>query len=165
MKLRNVVIAGAVAALAIPFVAYGSWSKSSATDIQKQADMFQIEKIEKSWHRATSTKNLDLMMSFWSKNAVFTFSGATYRGKSQLRAFFSKIGPFQPQNDWISDTPAYKIKVTVHGSKGTLYFECHYLDYATKQLKSWGGINLNVQKIKGQWLAVNGQGSTPVLKP
>ena len=38
-----------------------------------------------------------------------------------------------PQNHWQADTPSYKIKATVNGDKGTLYFECHYIDIEDEQ--------------------------------
>ena len=82
--------------------------------------MRQIENIERTWHKAASKKNLDLMMSIWAPNATMTIGGKTYTGKPAIRALLAKAGPFQPQNHWISDTAAYKIRVTVNGSKGTL---------------------------------------------
>ena len=36
----------------------------------------------------------------------------------------------------MSDTPAYKIRITASGDKGTLYFECHYVDVKTQKVVS-----------------------------
>ena len=36
---------------------------------QKKADMLAIEQIEKTWHQASSTHDVDLMMTIWSDNA------------------------------------------------------------------------------------------------
>src|SRR5205807_10068714 len=86
---------------------------------QKKADILAIEHIEKTWHQASSTHDVDLMMTIWSDNATATLGGQTYTGKAQIREFFAtKAGPFQPQNHWVSETPAYKIRVTVDGDKG-----------------------------------------------
>ena len=111
--------------------AYGARKRISGPSTDKQAALYQIERIEKTWHKAASLKNLDLMMSIWAPNATSTVGGSTVTGKAAIRAVFAKAGPFQPQNHWISDTPAYKIRATVNGNRGTLYFECHYIDVDT----------------------------------
>ena len=164
MSARNLVIAAALVALAAPFAAYGSWSTSSGPSLQKTADLYAIEQIEKTWHRATSKKNLDLMMTLWAPNATTVIGGKTYTGKKQIRAVLAKAGPFQ-DNNWVSDTPAYKMRVTVNGNKGTLYFECHYLDTETRTVAAVVGADQEVRKINGKWLITEMIPSTPTLKP
>ena len=51
------------------------------------------------------------------------------------------------------------------GSKGTLYFECHYIDVTTGKVAAVVGADQNVQKINGKWLIVSSAGATPVLAP
>jgi ketosteroid isomerase-like protein len=141
---------------------------ASSTDpsVQKDADMFQIEQIEQKWHEATSHHDLNLMMSLWAPGAVFNIGTATYTGKAQIRNFFAKTNPaFSPENHWESDTPTYKIKVTVNGDKGTLYFECHYIDPKTAKVVKVVGVNHQVQKINGKWLIVDSAGANAVLSP
>ena len=36
-------------------------------------------------------------------------------------------------NNWISETPIYKVRITVNGDRGTLYFECHYVNPEDEQ--------------------------------
>ena len=98
-------------------------------------------------------------------NASFTIDGKTYTGKAEIRKLLSGAGPFQPQNHWLSDTPAYKIRTTVNGDKGTLYFECHYIDSDTKQVVAVVGADQDVQKIDGKWLITNGTAASPTLAP
>jgi ketosteroid isomerase-like protein len=142
----------------------GSSTEEAAN--QRQASMFQIDQIESDWHRASSTKNLNLMMSLWAPDATFNIGTDVLTGKAEIRKFFeTKAGPFQPQNHWLSDTPAYKIRVTVNGDKGTLYFECHYIDYKTGKVASVVGADQNVQKIDGKWLIVSSAAATPTLTP
>ena len=74
-------------------------------------------------------------------------------------------GPFQPQNHWVSDTPAYKIRTTVNGDKGTLYFECHYVDVKTGKVASVVGADQDVQKIDGKWLITSSSPRRPTLGP
>ncbi len=136
------------------------------SDLQIKADTYDIEQIEVTWHKASSTKNVDLMMSVWADNATFTVGAKTYTGNDQIREFFAtQAGPFKPENTWVSETPAYKIRVTVDGDKGTLYFECHYVDVATKQVKSVVGADQAVARIGGKWLITNSVSASPELAP
>ena len=63
-----------------------------------------------------------------------TNGGKTYTGKKAIRIVLGKSAPFQAVNPWVSDTPAYKTRVTVTGNKGTIYFECHYIDVDTSKV-------------------------------
>jgi hypothetical protein len=159
-------IAGALAA-GLVFAGTGYAAKHSGRDLslQRQADTLQIENIERTWHKAASKKNLDLMMTIWAPNATMTIGGQTYTGKQAIRALLAKAGPFQPQNHWISDTAAYKIRVTVNGSKGTLYFECHYLDLGTQKVAAVVAADQEVRKINGRWLITDLTASSATLSP
>jgi len=151
--------------LALSLAGCGSSNKTSAADqrVQQQADYYQIDQIEKTWHRAASTHNIDLMMTLWAPDATFNIATKTLRGKAQIRAFFTTAGPFVPDHHWVSDTPAYKIRITASGDKGTLYFECHYIDIKTQKVKSVAGADQTVQKINGKWLITTSAGATPTL--
>jgi hypothetical protein len=116
------------------------------------------------WHKAASSKDLNLMLSLWADDAVFTIGGQTYVGKDQIRTFFAtKSAPFQPGNTWVSDTPAYKIQATVNGDKGTLYFECDYIEAATKTVKNVVSANQDVARINGTWVITRSTGATATL--
>jgi hypothetical protein len=143
------------------FAAPGSNAPGKAA--LKQVSLYQIEKIEKTWHRAASTKNLDLMMSIWAPNATMTIGGKTFTGAQEIRDVFAKAAPFQPENHWVSDTPAYKLRTTVNGDKGTLYFECHYVDVVTGKVASVVGADQEVRKIKGKWLITDLTASSVAL--
>ena len=163
--MRVLLIGGAIAAVVASLAACGG-SKSGSADqaqAQKQADLYQIDQVEQTWHRAASTHSLDLMMSIWAPNATFTINGTTYTGKAAIRKFFEGAGPFQPQNHWVSDTPAYKIRTTVNGDKGTLYFQCHYVDVKTQKLQAVVGADQDMKKIDGKWLIANSVASSPTL--
>ena len=165
MRLRTAVAGTTLAALVVAGAGYGSWSSASGPSVQQRADMYSIDQIEATWHRAASRKNLDLMMTLWAPNATFTLGGKTYKGKPAIREVLSKAGPFQPQNHWISETPAYKIRTTVSGNSGTLYFECHYVDVDTGKVAAVVGADQDVRKIKGKWLITKLIGSSPTLTP
>jgi ketosteroid isomerase-like protein len=166
-KMLRLLIVGVAAAVSLSAACGSSAGPTTASaNVQKLADIYSIEQIEVMWHRASSTKDLDLMMSLWADNATFTAAGQVYSGKQQIRDFFAtKAAPFKPENVWVSETPAYKIRVTVDGDKGTLYFECHYVDVPTRQVKSVVGADQNVARINGHWLITTSVAATPTFSP
>ena len=142
-------------ALAVALAGCGGSGKKSASgpDVQRQADLYAIDQIERTWHKASSMKDVNLMMTIWADDATFTTSSKTYSGKAEIRAFFeSQAAPFKPGNDWVSDTPAYKVKATVDGDKGTLYFECDYIDVPTKKVQVVVSADQQVVRVNGTWL-------------
>jgi ketosteroid isomerase-like protein len=144
----------------------GHSAKTTAADAQvrKQADFYQLEEVEKTWHKASSTHDVDLMMSLWAPDATFNIGPETLSGKAEIRDFFAHTsGAFKPGNQWVSETPAYKLRVTVDGDKGTLYFECHYVDVKTGKIASVVGADQNMQKIGGKWLITSSAASAPAL--
>jgi ketosteroid isomerase-like protein len=167
--MRKVLAGAVLAALAMSLAACGGSSTSSASGAlaQREADKLALYDIEREWHKASSTKNVDLMMSLWAPGATFTIGpGQTLTGKKAIRQFFvTKAGPFQPQNHWISDTPAYKIRTTLDGDHGTVYFECHYVDVKTSKVVAVVGADVDVAKINGRWLITNSVGASPTLSP
>ena len=163
--MKKVIVTAVLAGLTLAVGAYAAPRSDSLKALQKQAALRQIEQIEKTWHRAASKKDLDLMMSIWAPNATMTIGGGTYTGKAAIRDVFAKAGPFQPQNHWISDTAAYKMRTTVNGNRGTLYFECHYIDVDTGKVASTVGADQQVQKFNGKWLITNLAASTVTLQP
>ena len=159
-------LSAAVLVLAVTLAACGGSAGTGTAELQKAADLFAIEQIEATWHKAASTHDVDLMMSIWADNATFTNGTRLLTGKDQIRAFFAtEAAPFKPENNWISETPAYKIRATVNGDTGTLYFECHYIDVATRTVKNVVGSDQKVQRIGGKWLITESVGATPEFAP
>ena len=172
--MRKVVIAAvAVVAVAVGMLvgalaASGGSSASSTSEeeMRRNADRWEIDQLEKRFHRATSRKNIDLMMSLYAPNATFTFPGSTAVGKKQIRKFWlTKALTFQPDHSWISDTAAYKVRISVNGDRGTLYFECHYIDAKTEELMAVTAADGDVERINGRWLITNIAGASATLSP
>ena len=172
--MRKVVVAAvAVVAVAVGMLvgalaASGGSSASSTSEqeMQRNADRWQIDRLEKNFHRATTKKNIDLMMSLYAPNATFTFPGSTAVGKKQIRQFWlTKSLAFLPENNWISDTAAYKVRISVNGDRGTLFFECHYIDAKTQELKAVTAADGDVARINGHWLITSIAGSSATLSP
>jgi ketosteroid isomerase-like protein len=106
------------------------------------------------------------MMSLWADDATFTVGSQTYTGKDQIRNFFmTTAAPFKPENNWVSETPEYKLRVTIEGDRGTLYFECHYVDVATRAVKAVVSADQDVARIDGRWLITKSVAATPELSP
>ena len=166
---RTLIGACALAGIVVALTAgCGGASKASTTDatLQKEANLYEIDQIEVKFHQATSTQNLSLMMSLFAPGAVFNVDQQTLTGKTQIRHWFATENKaFMAGTHWESDTPSYKLRATVNGDKGTLYFECHYIDPATQKVVAYVGVDHNVQKINGKWLIVDSVASPVVLKP
>jgi ketosteroid isomerase-like protein len=167
--VMRTVLAGCALVLATAGLAgCGGSSKNSAAEqlVQKEATLYQIDQIERTWHKAASTHDVNLMMSLWAPGAVFNIATNTYTGKAQIRNFWATQNKaFFPQNHWQADTPSFRIKTTVNGDKGTLYFECDYIDVKTHQVTEVVSVDHNVQRINGKWLIVSSSAATPVLGP
>jgi ketosteroid isomerase-like protein len=163
--MRRVLIGGALGVLVVSLAACGSSKSASEQAMQRRADLWSIEQIEKNFHKATSTKDIDLMMSLWAPHATFTYGpGETATGKGQIRhAWLIENKNFRPEFDKVSETLAYKTRVTASGDRGTLYFECHYLDLKTHKLGPLTGADLDVARINGRWLITNLAGTPATL--
>ena len=165
--MRKLLIGGALAALVVALSACGGSSGSSASDdaLQREADLYEISQIERSFHEAISKKDIDKLVGLFAPNATGTFGpGKTVAGREQIRQVWLKSVAFQPETHWLSDHPAYKLKATVAGDRGTLHFECHFIDIETGKVAALTAGNLDVARIDGHWLITNFVGSTAELK-
>jgi ketosteroid isomerase-like protein len=164
--MRKLLIGGALGALVVALSACGGSSGSSASDqaLQRQADTYAISQIERSFHESMSKKDIDLMMSLWTPNATFTFGpGQTATGTRQIQETWLKSTAFKPATNWLSDHPAYKLRVTVNGDRGTLHFECHFIDVKTGKVAAVTAGDLDVARIGGRWLITKMFGGTTEL--
>jgi hypothetical protein len=165
MRMKKLLVAVALLGLGVLLAGQGAWGQSSGTSAQRLANLYLIDQLEVKWHRATSKKDLNLMMSLFAPTVTLEIKGTTFTGKAAARQVFAKAAPFQPQNHWESDTPAYKIRTTVNGNRGTIYFECHYVDVDTSKVVLVVGGDNEVRKINGKWLFTKLVLSSPTLKP
>jgi ketosteroid isomerase-like protein len=166
-KMRTLLIGGALAALALALSACGGSSSSSESDefLHRNSDLYEISQIERTFHEAISKKNIEMMAGLYAPNATGTFGpGKTVTGREQIRAVWLHSVGFKPETHWLSDHPAYKLKVTVDGARGTLRFECHFVDVDTGKVDVVSAGSLDVAKIDGRWLITNFVGSTSELK-
>lgn len=129
---------------------------SAAASVQKDSDDYQITQMVTTWHDAVTTKNVDLALSLFADDAVFTAAGKTHTGKDAIRQFLStQAAPFKPENHWTSLTHTPNIRHTITGSRGTLYFECHYFDIGTRQLVNSVSGDTRVVRRNGKWAFTN----------
>lgn len=166
--LGSVLTAGAVAVIALTVALSacgGSGSESVDSELQRQADLYAISQIERTFHESISKKDIEMMVGLYAPHATGTFGpGKTVTGKNQIRNVWLNGTAFHPKTHWLSDHPAYKLKVTIDGDRGTLRFECHFIDVSTGEVASVTAGSLDVAKIDGTWLITNFVGSTTALK-
>jgi ketosteroid isomerase-like protein len=166
--MRKLLIGGALGIIVLFLAACGGSNVPSAAeqDLQRKADIYEIDQIEKQFHQAQTNKDIDQMMSLYAPSATMTVGpGETAAGLDEIRRFWlEKSAPFDPENTWMSDHPAYKLEVTVEGDRGTLHFECHYVDYTTSEIVSATTADFDVARIDGTWLITNMVAGTTVLE-
>lgn len=133
---------------------------------QKATDRLAITAIERKWHDAETTRNLAEIMSLWASNATWQLDPTeTLAGKRQIRNFWVKqVFPLARRQHWFSDTATFRIRTTVKGDRGTLYFECHEIDRKTEKVVAVVGQDLDVAKIGGRWLITKSIGSSPTIR-
>jgi ketosteroid isomerase-like protein len=167
--MRRLVIGVAVGILLVTLAACTSSGTSSPAEenLQRQADLWAIDQIEKDFHHATTMQDIDLMMSLWAPNATLTVGpGQTATGTDEIRQLFlEKAAAFQPGTHFISDHPAYKLEITVNGDRGTLHFECHFVDPTSGVIALVTAADADVARIDGRWLITNMVGGSTTLTP
>ena len=167
--MRRLVIGGVLGVflLSVVLVACGgSTDGSSGDEARRFQDMWEIDGIEKDFHHATTTKDIDLMVGLFAPNATMTIGdGETASGVDEIRQFWlEKAVPFQPETSWISDHPAYKLEITIDGDRGTLHFECHYVDLETGEVASVTAADFDVARIDAKWLITNMIAGSTILE-
>lgn len=115
-------------------------------------EFMELHQVEIAFHEAGSTKNLDLMLSLFTNDAVIMSGGKTYSGRDQLKTFWQAAGPFQPQNQWVGYTPAFRIRYNVQGNRAHLYFECLWIDKTGNKIAAHTNSDDALVRINGKWL-------------
>ena len=79
--------------------------------------MWEIDKLEKDFHEATSLKDIDLMMSLYAPNATFTVGGGeTAVGLDEIREFWMTKSPaFCPHEQLDLRSP--RLQARGHGER------------------------------------------------
>jgi ketosteroid isomerase-like protein len=165
--MRRFVLGGALGVFILSVVlAACSGTGARSPESRRFQDMWEIDQIEKDFHRATTLKDIDAMMSLYAPNATITVgTGDTASGLDEIRQFFlEEAAFFEPQNKWISDHPAYKLEITLNGDRGTLHFECHYIDAETGEVVAATAGDFDVARIDGKWLITNMIGGSTILE-
>ncbi len=144
----------------------GSTTDPSGAQARRFQDMWEIDKIEKEFHRAQTQKDIELMVSLFAPNATMTVGpGVTATGHEEIRRFWEdESAPFKAENAWLSDHPAYKLEISISGNRGTLHFECHYVDIETGEIMGATAADFDVARIDGAWLITNMVANTTVLE-
>ena len=164
--MRALLIGGALAALVVSLMGCGSSEGTTNAAVIRDADLYAIDNIEKNFHKSMSIHDIELMMSLWAPNATLTLGpGKTATGKKQIRSYWlKKSKAFQPTTHWVSETPAYKVRATANNDRGTLTFECHFIDVNSENVVVVTAADIEVAKLNGKWLITNMVAGSASLK-
>jgi hypothetical protein len=165
--MRTFFTAGALGALVVSLAGCaGSSGNEASEEAIQQADYWAISELQKKFHQATSKKDIDLMMSIYAPNATFTITGQTAVGKGQIRRYWlRKSKAFRPSNRWVSETPVYKTEITADNDRGTMHFECHYVNVKGKTVVVHLSADQEVARIHGKWLITDMVVGSAALTP
>jgi ketosteroid isomerase-like protein len=139
-----------VAALGAAILSMASFSR--AAEERNAEDFMRMHQVEAVFHEAGSTKNIELMLSLFADDAVLTAGGKTHAGKDQVKKFFQTAGPFQPQNEWIGYTPAFRLRYDVQGERAHLFFECLWVDKKAGKIAAHVNSVDSLSRVDGKWL-------------
>jgi hypothetical protein len=120
------------------------------------ADVAGIYELQAAFHLAKTAQDIDLMMSLWDPKGTLKVQGnpqSPFVGLEQLRGFWANSPSFK--NRRFSLVPSYKTRIEVHGSQGTLYFECHDVadyDQPTRNIINDTFLSGSVRKINDRWV-------------
>lgn len=141
----------------------GGDGSAAASAARNAADDYEITQMVTKWHEAMSSKNVDLALSLFAEDAVFTAAGNTYSGRGEIRKFLSTQTPLKAENHWASLAHTPSIRHTVTGDRGTLYFECHFFDVRTRQLVNSVSGDSRVVRVGNKWLFSRVVGGNAIL--
>ncbi|MBV9201908.1 MAG: nuclear transport factor 2 family protein [Alphaproteobacteria bacterium] len=134
---------------------------SRAATEENAEEFMQLHKVEIAFHEAGSTRNLNQMLSLFADDAVLTTIRKTddgkeqiktYTGKEQIKNYWQAHPAFQPQNQWVGYTPAFRIRYTVEGDRAHLYFECLWMDKAAGKIAAHTNSDDTLARVNGRWL-------------
>jgi ketosteroid isomerase-like protein len=89
--VRKLLIGGALGIAIISLVACSRASGTEANEaaLQRKADYWEIDQIEKNFHEATTKQDIDQMMSLYAPSATLTAGpGVTAAGIDEIRQFW-----------------------------------------------------------------------------
>jgi uncharacterized protein (TIGR02246 family) len=164
MRTRRAIGLLVTVAMAVALSGCGGDDSKASSAAFEAADKYEITQLQVKWHEANTTKDVDLAMSLFADDAVLTVAGRTYSGKEQTRNWLTtQAAPFKPENRWTSLHPAFKLRVSAADDRGTLHFECHFVDPETQQFKASVQADARVARISGHWLITSLVGGNATL--
>jgi len=133
-------------------LAFGIVRVAIADTEENAEDFMAMHEIEIAFHEAGTTKNLNEMLSLFSDDATIAAGGKNYTGKEQITAYWKAAGAFQPQNQWVVYTPAFRIKYDVRDDTAHLYFECLTVDKMAHKIVAHTNSDDTLTRVNGRWL-------------
>ena len=87
------------------------WFGADAVTAGENAnDFHRMHQIEIVFHEVGTTKNLDPMLSLFTRDATISSGGKSTAARIRLGSIGGLRAPFQRQNQWVAYTPAFRIR-------------------------------------------------------
>jgi hypothetical protein len=136
--MRTLLTGGVLAILVFALSACGGSSGSSASEqeTQEKADTYEISQIERSFHQAISKKDIDELVGLFAPMRQAHSARKDRDGKGANPDRLVGVESVEAETHWLSDHPAWKAQGHGDGDRGTLHFECHFIDVDTKRSRS-----------------------------
>ena len=129
-----------------------SGARASETQAeQRRRIVYAISQIERNFHEAISKKNIDQMISLFAPNATGTFGPGRDgdRERADPAGLAERGQRSSPRRTGCPTIPRTSSKVTVNGDRGTLHFECHFIDVKTGKVAAITAGDQDVARIDG----------------
>ena len=117
---------------------------------EREADLYAISQIEKNVPRGDSEEgHRPDDEPLGAERDVHVGPGRRPRERSRSEDFWlDSRRPFQPTTTGSRTTPPTSCAITVNGDKGTLHFECHYVDVKTGKVAAITAADQDVARIE-----------------
>jgi hypothetical protein len=132
---------------------------------------------------ATKAQHLRQMLEVWTSDAILVVGSTVYVGRGEANTstcapgtlticdfFQNHAGSFVLGRNWAALTSLARTHFEVHGTLADVYFECHYIDVATRVVMSDVSFGLpgqpstgQARKVRGKWLLSFAEVGSPAL--
>ena len=127
---------------------------AASSTLEANRQIAEIYQLQAAYHAAVSGAGVDSdakmqhlndVLALWADDGVLAVGGTVYSQKGvpgtpscepgalTLCDFYANAAPpFVLGRDWLSLSPSFKTTIDVQGNSADLYFECHFVDVATR---------------------------------
>ena len=123
--------------------------------MQKEAALYEIEGIEKTFHKAATTHNVNLMMSLFAPGAVFNIGTETYTGRPDQEVLRHEEHGLHAPEPLAGRHPLVPDQGDRERRQGNALLRVRLHRHQDGQGDGGGRRRPQVQKINGKWLIID----------